>query len=217
MYNLLLKELKLNVNPFFYILPFLTGALTLIPSWLYFFVPLYFCFFTIPNMFAGYKTQNDLMFTTMLPVIKKDVVKAKITVIVILEVLHLVVAIIYGMINMRLYPDLIYYFYAPTLGFWGLSFLMLAIFNIIFITQYFKTAYNYGFATVTAIIAAMLFAGAAEWLGIANSFVADLFKGAAADNLVTQSLLLLAGIAMFAIFTIIAYYIAIKRFEKVEL
>lgn len=217
MYNLLLKELKLGVSPFFYVLPFLTGALMLIPGWLYFLVPLYFCFLTVPNMFASYKAQNDLIFSSMLPVTKKDIVKAKIAVVVFLELLHIIVAIIYGLISARLYPDMIYYFYEPTLGFWGLAFIMLAIFNIIFITMYFKTAIKHGAATIAAITAAMLFAGGAEWLGIANSFVADLFKGASADNWVTQSLLLLAGITIFAIFTIIAYYISIKRFEKVEL
>jgi ABC-2 type transport system permease protein len=217
MYNLLLKELKLGANPFFYVLPFLTGALTLIPAWLYFLVPLYFCFITIPNLFGGYKSQNDLMFTSMLPVTKTDMVKAKISFIVILELLHIVTAIIYGLISVSLYPDLIYYFYAPTLGFWGLCLVMLAVFNIIFFPMYYKTAYKYGAASITSILAAILFAAGAEWLGIANSFVYDLYKGAGADNLAIQLSLLLAGIVIFAIFTIIAYYIANKRFEKVEM
>ncbi|OBZ13238.1 MULTISPECIES: ABC-2 transporter permease [Bacillales] len=217
MYNLLMKELKLGVSPFFYVMPFLTGALMLIPGWLYFLVLLYFCFITIPNMFAGYKTQNDLIFTGMLPVTKKDIVKAKISVIVILELMHIVVAMIYGMISIRLYPNMIYYFFKPSLGFWGLCFVMIAIFNIIFISMYYKTAYKYGAAAIASITAAMLFAGGAEWLGIQNSFVYDLFKGAGTDHLATQLSILIAGILIFAIFTIIAYHIAIKRFEKVEI
>src|SRR5690606_13864291 len=112
--------LKLGVSPLYYVLPFLLGALMLIPGWLYFLVVLYFCFITIPNMFAGYKSQNDVMFTSMLPVMKKDMVKAKTSIIVILELLHITVAAIYGMITVRLYPDLSYYFFAPSMGFWGL-------------------------------------------------------------------------------------------------
>ncbi|WP_419872441.1 ABC-2 transporter permease [Candidatus Pristimantibacillus sp. PTI5] len=217
MYNLLMKELKLGVSPFFYFMPFLTGALMLIPSWLYFLVILYFCFITIPNMFAGYKTQNDLIFTSMLPVTKKDIVKAKVSVIVILELMHIVVAMLYGLISTRLYPNLTYYFYEPSLGFWGLCFVMVAIFNIIFISMYYKTAFKYGAATIASITAAMLFAGGAEWLGIQNSFVSDVFKGTGADHLATQFSILIIGIVIFAIFTIIAYHIAIKRFEKVEI
>jgi ABC-2 type transport system permease protein len=217
MYNLLKKELKLGVNPFFYVLPFLTGALMLVPAWLYFLVLLYFCFITVPNMLGGFKSQNDLMFTSMLPVTKSDMVKAKVSFIVILELLHVVVAAIYGLISVRLYPNLIYYFYEPSFGFWGLCFVMLAIFNIILIPMYFKTAYKYGAASVASITAAILFAAGAEWLGIQNSFVSDLFKGAGADNLAVQLSILFIGIAIFAIFTIIAYSIANKRFEKVEI
>ncbi|MFF2090728.1 ABC-2 transporter permease [Paenibacillus sp. NPDC058174] len=216
MYNLLMKELKIGVNPFFYLLPFLTGALMLIPGWLYFIVLLYFCFLTIPNMFGGYKTQNDLIFTNMLPVNKKDMVKAKVSVIVILELMHIVIAMIYGMISLRLYPNLIYYFYGPSLGFWGLCFVMLALFNVFFIPIYYKTAYKYGAATFAGTTAAILFAGGAEWLGIQNSSLFNLFKRTATDHFATHLFILIAGIAIFALFTIIAYYIAIKRFEKVE-
>lgn len=217
MNNLLLKELKLGVNPFFYALPFLTGALALIPSWLYFFVTLYFCFITVPNMFAGYKSQNDLIFTSILPVTKNNIVKAKITVVVILELLHVGVAMIYSLISSYLYPDITYYFFTPNLGFWGLTFVMLAIFNFIFFTVYYKTAYKYGVASIVSITAAILFAGGAEWLGIANSTIFDLFKGSGADNLGIQLSILIGGILLFALATIIAYYISIKRFEKVEL
>src|SRR5690554_1312751 len=214
MYNLLIKEIKLGVNPFFYAMPFLTGALMLIPGWLYFLVILYFCWITIPNMFAGFKTQNDLIFTSMMPVTKRDIVKARISFIVILELLHIVVAMIFGVISTRLYPNLTYFFYGPSLGFWGLCFVMMAIFNIIFISMYYKTAYKYGAATIVSITAAMLFAGGAEWIGIQNSFVFNLFKGTGADNIAVQLSILALGILIFATFTLIAYQIAIKRFEK---
>ncbi|URN95470.1 MAG: ABC-2 transporter permease [Candidatus Pristimantibacillus lignocellulolyticus] len=217
MYNLLMKELKLGVSPFFYALPFLTGALMLIPSWLYFLVILYFCFITVPNMFGVFKSQNDLMFTMMLPVTKNNIVKAKIGVVVILELLHIVVAVIYGMISTRLYPNLTYYFFEPTLGFWGLCFAMLAIFNIIFFSMYYKTAYKYGAAAFTSVAAAILFAGGAEWLAIQSNVVFDLFKGSGAENIPLQISILIAGIVLFATFTIIAYTISIKQFKKVEI
>jgi hypothetical protein len=189
----------------------------LIPAWLYFVVILYFCCLTIPNLLAGYKSQNDLIFSIMMPVTKKDIIKARVTVVVILELLHIVTAVIYGMISTRLYPNLIYFFYRPTIGFWGLCFIMLAIFNIILLSMYYKTAYKYGAATIASITGAVLFAGGAEWLGIKNSFVIDLFKGNGADNMAIQITILIAGIAIFAIFNIIAYNIAIKRFEKVDI
>ncbi|MCD5324551.1 MULTISPECIES: ABC-2 transporter permease [Pontibacillus] len=217
MYNLLLKELKLGVNPFFYLLPFLTGALMLIPGWLYFIVLLYFCWITVPNICGAYKSQNDLEFSLMMPVTKNDIVKAKVAVIVILELLHIVTAVFFGIISTHLYPNIQNFFFGPTVGFWGLGFIMLAIFNLIFISMYFKTAYKFGAPTIAAITGAMLFAGGAEWLGIKNSMMFDLFKGSGSDNLAIHVPILLAGMAIFAGFTIIAYYIAIKRFKKVDI
>ncbi|MNR56515.1 hypothetical protein D3C85_1771040 [compost metagenome] len=82
--------------------------------------------------------------------------------------------------------------------------------------MYYKTAYKYGAASIASITAAIIFAGAMEWLGIDNSFVFDLFKGTGAESLAIQLSILLMGVGIFAIFTIIAYHIAIKRFEKVE-
>ncbi len=217
MYNLLMKDIKLGVNPFFYFMPFLTGALMLIPGWLYFFVFLYFCFITIPNIYGAYKTQNDLIFSIMMPVTKKDIVKSKMAVVVLLELLHIVTAAIYGVIHTQIYPDFNYFFFGPSIGFFGLCFVMLAIFNLIFISMYYKTSYKYGFPTVVGIIGAMLFGAAAEWVGIKNSMVFDLFKGKGADNFAIQFAILITGIVIFAIFTIIAYNIAIKRFKKVEI
>ncbi|WP_226577512.1 ABC-2 transporter permease [Halobacillus litoralis] len=217
MYNLLLKELKLGVSPFFYILPFLTGALMLIPGWIYFIVLLYFCWITVPNLCGTYKAQNDLQFSFMMPVTKNDIVKAKIAVIVILEFLHIVVAVIFGIMNTQLYPNINNFFLGPTVGFWGLGFIMFAIFNFIFISMYFKTAYKFGAPTIAAITGAMLFAGGAEWLGIQNSMFFDLFKGSNSNNLFIHLPILFAGIAIFAVFTIIAYHIAIKQFRKVDI
>jgi hypothetical protein len=217
MYNLVMKDLKLGVNPMFFAFPFLIGALMFVPGWLYFLVPLYFCWITIPNMFAGFRSQNDLMFTAILPVIKQDIVKARVTVIVILELLHVGVAMIYGMITFRLYPHLTYYFFAPHMGFWGLCFVMLGIFNIIFISVYYKTAYKYGGATTASITGAMLFAGVAQWLGVDNSFVSDTFNGTGADDMGLQTSILFAGIVIFIALTLMAYRIAVKRFLKVEI
>lgn len=55
MFNLVMKDLKLGVHPMFFMLPLLTGALMLIPGWLYFVVILYFCCLTVPNIFGGFK------------------------------------------------------------------------------------------------------------------------------------------------------------------
>ncbi|SFB22246.1 ABC-2 family transporter protein [Cohnella sp. OV330] len=217
MYNLLVKDFKLGVNPWYLAMPVLTGALMLVPGWIYFLVLLYFCWITIPNMFAGFRTHNDLMFTAIMPVTKKDMVKARVLVIVCLELLHFAFAILFGAINRFLYPNFEYYFFAPTVGFLGLCFVMLAIFNLVFFPIYFKTAYKHGNAAIASITAAMLFAAGAQWLGIANADVSTVINDTGTGHLAAQSSVLIAGIAIFALFTMAAYRMAVRHFLKVEL
>ncbi|MFC3800263.1 ABC-2 transporter permease [Cohnella sp. GCM10012308] len=217
MYNLLAKDFKLGVNPWYLAMPVLTGALMLVPGWIYFLVLLYFCWITIPSMFAGFRTHNDLMLASMMPVTKKDMVKSRMLVIVSLELLHIAFAVLFGVINRYLYPDFIYYFYAPTIGFLGLCFVMLAIFNLVFFPIYYKTAYKHGNAAIASITAAMLFAAGAQWLGIASKDVAAVINDTGTGHLASQSTILIAGISIFALFTAAAYRMAVRHFLKVEL
>lgn len=217
MYNLVMKDLKVGVHPAFLVMPLLTGALMLVPGWIYFIVPSYFFWITVPNMFGQFKAQNDLMFTSMMPVTKRDMVKARVAVLAGLEILHILIAMVFGWFTIRLYPDLEYFFFPPHMGFWGLCFVMLAVFNLIFIPMYYKTAYKYGGATLASITAAMLFAGIAQWAGIGSPLLHDVFYGDGVRNAGLQASILIAGIALFVAFNFIAYRIAARRFLRVEI
>lgn len=217
MYNLLLKDIKLGVHPSFLLLPIIFGALMLIPGWIYFIVIMYFFWITVPNIFNQFKTQNDLLFTGLMPVTKNDIVKARVSVIVILELLHIVVAMIFGLFTIQLYPDFPYYFFAPHMGFWGLCFVMLAFYNLILIPMFYKTADKSLIPQIASTTAAMVFAGLVQWVGIQNAYVYDIFNGAGADNTMLQTSILIAGILIYFAFTWIAYRMAAKRFQRVEI
>ncbi|GBF74267.1 hypothetical protein PA598K_02603 [Paenibacillus sp. 598K] len=217
MVNLVMKDIRLGVNPWFFALPLFTGALMLVPGWIYFMVPFYFCCITVPNMLGGFKSQNDLMFSSMMPVTKQDIVKARVTVIAMLELMHLIVAMLFSLLTFRLYPNMMYYFFSPNLGFWGLSFVMLGIFNLVLLPMYYKTAYKYGAATTASTVIALLFAGIAQWIGIQSPRAHDLFYGAGVENTVLQASILGAGILVFLALTWLAYRMAVKRFLRVEL
>lgn len=217
MFNLVMKDIKIGVHPLFLIMPLLTGALMFIPGWIYFIVILYFCWITIPNMFNQFRSQNDLMFTSMMPVTKWDIVKARLIVVVGLEIAHIAVALIFGMITLRLYPNLHYTFFPPNLGFFGLCFVMLALFNLIFIPMYYKTAYKFGGALLYSTVAAMLFAGIVQWIGIQSPMMSGVFYGTDANSRMLQTYILIAGIVIFFALTAIAYRIAAKRFLQVEI
>ncbi|MBN2852541.1 MAG: ABC-2 transporter permease [Clostridia bacterium] len=212
MTNLLYKEFKLTINPFFYILPFLTGALMLIPTWLYFFVLLYFCFITVPNFFANSKAQNDVSFSVLMPVRKSDIVKARILSVISLELLHMVTAVIYAVIHNKIYK-MENFFLNPNIAFFGISFMMFALFNVILFPMFYKNAYQYGAAVGVSTGAAFVFTSCVELLVVFSPGVQSVLEG----NTVSQLLVLAAGIVSFILTAYIAYRLSSQRFEKVDI
>lgn len=215
MYNLILKDLKLAVNPFFFLLPILTGALILIPGWLYLLALMYFCFFTVPNVFSNYKTNKDLMLSALMPVKRKNIVASRITTIVALELLHIAIAVIYAIINQNIYDNSWYYFLQPNIAYFGLAFIMFALFNITLFPLYFKTGYTYGVATVVSMSIMTLFAGAMEYIALKNKFLHDFFRGS--EGLMSHLGLLVLGIFIFLLFSFLGYLMSVKLFEKVDI
>lgn len=215
MKSLLYKDLRLAIHPLYYILPVLTGALMLIPGWLYFIVLMYFGFISLPNMFASFKNQNDLTFSMMMPVTKKDIVKSRFISVMILELLHIVIAIFYAVIHKQIYNNLGYFFLEPNVAFFGLVFIMFGLLNIVFFPMFYKTSYNYGVPSIAANVVIIAFATAVEWIALFNTGVKEYLRGV--EHITVQFGILGGGIVFFVLFTIIAYRISITRFEKVDI
>lgn len=217
MKNLLCKDFKLGISPFFYFLPVLTGALMLIPGWLYFIVLMYFCFITVPNMFATYKVQNDLMLSIMMPVTKKDIVKSRMLSVISLELLHIMIAVFFAIINNNLYDSAKFIFLEPNIAFFGLIFIMFALFNIIFFPMFYKTAYKYGAPVIVSNAAIIIFASVVELLALFNPSINMYLRGSYASSVYLQVGILGGGVLIFIISAIIAYKISVKRFCKVDI
>ncbi len=215
MYKLIYKEFTLAVHPFFLVMPILTGALMLIPGWLYLLVLMYFCFITVPNVLAGYKTNNDMMFSNLMPVRRKDIVGSRILMVMILEVLHILVAIVFAVINKNLYDSTWFLFIQPNVAYFGVAFIMFAIFNIVIFSIYFKSGYFYGVATVAAITVIIAFGGILEYVALKNVTLNQFFKGS--EGLMSHIWLLIVGIILFVLFGFLSYTISVKRFEKVDI
>lgn len=215
MKNLLYKELKLTITPFFFVLPILTGALMLIPSWLYFFVLLYFCFITVPNLFAMSKADNDIGFSVMMPVRKSDVVKARFMSIMILELLHIILAVVYAIINNNIY-NIPNFFMDPNVAFFGLIFIMYGIFNAILLPMFYKTGYKYGLPVIIGNIFAVLFAASIEVLVLLNPTVRTYLKGTTSSMVMVQVIILLVGILIFFGLAMLSYKRSVKNFEVID-
>ena len=215
MKNLLYKELMLVVHPLFYLVP-LTGALLLIPQWPYFVAMMYFFFITVPNVFQTARTANDIGFTVMLPVRKRDVVKARLYTVVFLEQVQIAVAAPFAALNNALYPEGNFLLDAG-IAFFGLTFAMYGLFNLVFLPMFYKTAYKLGVPIIAAICACVLFAGAAETIALIVPGAAAVLDGIGPQALARQLPVLAAGIALFALLSWLAYRVSARRFERVDL
>ena len=215
MKNLLYKEFRLVIHPMYYLVG-LTAALLMIPQWPYFIAMMYIFFITIPNVFSGSKTQNDIGFTVMLPIRKGDAVKARVLSIVSLELIQIAASAVFAILNIILYRAE-NFLLDPNVAFFGLTFAMYGLFNLIFFPMFYKTAYKIGGPTLAAVIVVVLFALGIEMVVLllpGAKYVLDGFNG---DALIRQLPVLAGGIAIYALLTWLACRISVKRFEKLDL
>ena len=215
MKNLLYKEFRLVIHPMYYLV-MLTGALLLIPQWPFFIALMYFFFILIPNIFTGAKAQNDIGFSVMMPVRKRDVVGARILAMVLLELANIAVAAVFAALNIALYGAG-NFLLDPNIAFFGLSFVMYGLFNAVFFPMFYKTAYKVGVPLLAAVALIVLFALGVEMTVLLWPGAAYALDGISTPELARQLPVLAAGIGVFALLTWLAWRVSVKRFEKVDL
>ncbi len=210
MFNLFNKELRLSINKFFFILPFVLGLLFFIPGWIYTLVFMYFFWISVPQIFSAYINQKDYDFISMLPVSKKDVVVSKSLAIYFIELLHIVFAVIFVIIHNAIYGSW-NLFLDPNIAFFGVGFLLFGIFNIVFLPAYFKTAYFFGKPLIIGSIVTLIYGFLIEFGAIRFEWVRTILEG----SIQTQIIVLLAGIVLCAILSLIAIKVSIKKYESI--
>ncbi len=217
MRNILLKEIKLSASPLSYLF-ILFGLMFLLPGY-----PI-LCgvFFVTLGLFQSFQTAreaNDIVFSALLPIAKKDVVTGKYVFVCFIEACGLVLMTIAVMLRMTVFRAFPVYlanalmnanFYAL-----GVAFIIFGLFNWIFVGGFFKTAYRFARPFVTYIIAAFLTILLAEslhhfpGLGMLNAF--------GTEHLALQLGLLGFGIAVFVLITLLSCRSACGSFEKIDL
>lgn len=212
MKNMLYKEFRLTIHPLFY-LSFLFGALLLIPQWPYLIALMYFLFTVVPNIFSTAKAQGDIDFSASLPVRRGDIVKSRILSIAIMEVLQVVVAAIFGAINIALYPQG-NFLMDTNAAFLGIAFVMYGVHNITLFPMFYKTAFKIGMPTLAAVAVSVLFAVGIETV-IQIVPVLKVLDGT--QNTWVQYSALFAGIVIFVLLNLLAAKISVKRFERVNI
>ena len=211
MKNLLYKEFRLVLQPWMYLMAVLTSALLLIPQWVFFIAMMYFFFITMPNLIQGARASNDIGFSVMLPVRKRDIVKARVLSVVLLEVLQISTAVPFAVLHGALYTEG-NFLMNLNVAFFGMILVMYGLFNFIFFPIFYKTAYKIAAPILPATLVAVLFAVLAETLAV----LIPALNGTDCTSLVGQLPVLAAGIAVFALLTFFACRLSARRFETVD-
>jgi hypothetical protein len=191
-----------------------SGLMLLIPSYPYY-VAFFYVTLGIFFDFLNSRENKDLYFNAILPVSKKDIVKAKTEFVWIVEIVSVIISIPFAVITRRINPN------GSNLAgieanaaFYGLSLIMLSIFNSVFLNSFFKNAYKVGKAFLLACIPTAFFIAAAEFAD--HMPVTGEYLEGGSGQLV-QLPLLLVGIAVFIISFFAVNIECAKKYEKVDL
>ncbi len=211
---LLYKQFRLVCHPMTLIFC-LFGIMVLIPNYPYtviFFYVMLGLFFTFLNI----REQKDIYYSALLPVPKRDTVKAGCAFVVIIEVLSLVVLIPCSLLAVHLQPgkdNLVGL--DPNLALLAAGFLLYAVFNGVFLPSFYANGYKVGMAFINAVIPTTLAMMVLEALPHfpALTWLDDL-------DAATQVRLLPALIASVLIYAggmALTFRASARRYEKVDL
>lgn len=210
---LIKKEFLLTAHPMTYVFAFF-GIMLMIPSYIYY-VAFFYVTLGIFFAFMNGRENKDTYFDAILPVSKKDTVKAKVAFVWIVEIASVVFAIPFAILSQRLNPNGSNLAgIEANVAFFGFSLIMLALFNSVFLNEYFKTAYKVGKAFIFGSIAVAVFVGLAETADHLP-LIGDYLEGA--QGQLVQLPLLFVGIAVFTVSFFITNRQCAKKYEKVDL
>ena len=217
MRNILLKEMKLSASVLSYLF-ILFGLMFFLPGY----PVLCGVFFSALGLYKSFefaREANDTVFSALLPIAKKDVVKGKYGFVCLIELCTLLLMTVAVIIRMTLLKDAQVYranILMNANGFaLGAAFFLFGLFNRFFVGGFFKTAYKLGKPFLVYMIACFLCIGIFEALHhIPNLEVLNAFG---TDELPLQMTLLAAGIASWLLMTVLSYRRACTHFEKLDL
>ena len=215
MLRLLQKEIRLAMHPTAPLF-LLLSAMLLIPNYPYsvaFFYTGLAVFFTCMNG----REQHDVAYTLLLPVRKRDAVRARMLFVVLLELLQLLLAVPFLALRgaLRLGPNAAGM--DANIALLGLALLQYGIFNLVFFGVYYRNVRRVGAAFLWSSAAVFLYIGATELSAHIVPFFRDVLDTPDPLHLGAKLLVLLGGAAAFALLTLLALSRAIRSFERQDL
>ena len=212
---LMKKEWKLVVTPV-PLLFLLLSALVLVPSYPYY-VTFFYNALGIFLMLQAARENRDVYYMALLPVTKRDVVRARFSTVVTLQLLQIAACIPFMLLR-RSYAQI----NNPVgieanLAFLGFGFVLMGLFNLTFLPMHYKNGYDLDKPFLLSAIYQFVFIAAAETLSHIVPYLSTVCQSYAAAEQLQQLPLLLAGAIIYAAGTYLAWRISVRRFVRVDL
>ena len=217
MKNLLCKEIRL-ATPLLTFLFLGFTAMTFIPGYPILCGAFFVCFGIFQSYQNG-RTDNDILYTVLLPVKKSHVVKAKYAAAVTVELTAFCLFAVFTCVRMLWLSDSGVYKTNVLMGanpvFLAFVLLIFTAFNVVFIGGFFKTAYNFGKPFIAFLVMSFLLIGLGETLHHLPGL--GWLNELGLDHAGRQLPVLLAAAVAYAAATTVSCRTAQNRFEKIDL
>ena len=216
MKKLFYKEMKLSANPLTYLF-IAFSAMTMIPSYPILVGSFFICL-GIFHTYQQIREYDDVTYTVMLPVKKRDIVTAKYLFVLFIELTAFILCTLLTIIRMKILGTAVPYatnqLMNANMAYLGYTMIVFAVFNSIFLEGFFKTTYKIGkpffiFCVVSFIIIIM---------GEILHHIPDLESLNNPSNLSMPQVVIFAiGVVVFMLCTWLSYQKAVKDFEGIDL
>ena len=213
MMTLLYKEMRLAAHPTSIVFAFF-GCLVLVPSYPYSVIFMFGClapYITFLNM----RETNDVWYTAVLPVTKRESVLGKCLLVVSFQLFQLLFSIPFALLRNVLNIANNPVGLDATVAWYGFGFILYAVFDLVFLTAFYKNGYKVGTSFILAAIPMVFLMVAIE----ATAYIPALawMDSYQPKHLLMQLPILIAGLVCYGVLVPFAYQISAKRFEKVDL
>jgi len=217
MHNLINKEFKLSAHILSYI--FISfGLMTFLPGYPIL-VGAFFSSLGIFQSFQSYRESNDINYSILLPVTKKDIVKAKYIFVMVIQGLTFLLMCIITFIRMIFLKDVDLYvnnaLITANFVFLGYALVVFGLFNFVFVKGFFKTGYYFGKPFILFCILAFLIIGIAETLRYIPHL--ENLNTFGFEHMDLQLSCFGMGLLIYVSFTYFGIKKSINTFEKIDL
>lgn len=216
MKKLLYKEMKLSANPLSYWFIAFSG-MTMIPRYPILIGSFFICL-GIFHTYQQIREYDDITYTVMLPVKKKDAVTAKYLFVLFIECTAFILCALLTIIRMKFLGNSAPYVTNPLMNanvaYLGYVLIAFAAFNGTFLAGFFKTTYKLGKPFIIFCVASFVIVILGEIL----HHIPGLESLNDPANLsMPQAAVCAVGVAVFIICTWLSYQKSIKNFEVIDL